>query len=810
MAAAKKTPKPPKPDFPDDFDPKPTALQGGLARLVRCWEACRDANSGGYKGGVVQSVKRWAKKSTITSCSPFTATVVGMMFDQSGTESADQTYEPKYDGGSVALPVQFYMLHNGFYLTRSSDDKPPTVEIKKKRRERFEAMKWPLTADDATGSVVFFNLGYEIDPRDMRRGDLVKIEWSGGGGHATFCWDVHLAGGDGPVDCFQYLSSNSPGKRGVSVSVENNALSLFVAAKKDGTYEKVKTPKLFEDDVLYLKHGRWICLPGVARANVDLESFKDPTPPRKQLVDQSVGGSHWARQVKVLRFWGVAPPDPSFGDAKYAAKFEQARKLATEKPPKSYATGKGKPEAPQFEKVPTKPIAESEVNRNPKAIKDVPPHADKQKKGEEVAHQRAVEEHLAELHAAGWIDESPGKQTSVIDADTTKATKDFQKKFDAPHSDGIASAPTRRALKKAVADLHAGRHPKKPDKKPKIDRFYWLRNRVLPGGTTMIAVHGKNLDVIDAFQLTIVDKKSGRQAVLPLPIVTIAGSGIFPVVLPDDVPLGTVLTAKLEGKTNDGTSLHSTTEVPLHVEQPIATRAPTGDWPWDEALWTPKMRAIIAELRAEKKPASADFHVRELTQYGVKEKMLPGDTPVLDVDGKELGKVAKSSLMKADIEGTMRLNGRVLNVKKHGNVYDREVEKVINGKTVKVHKPNPEKFEPKNSLWEDVTARAPWGSGACLPLIPFRTLAVNGSKEKGLYRKKVYVEQLDGLALPYGGTHNGVCIVGDCGGMAAGNQFDFFVGREDAHIAIPGTHTKAGVASRVAVLGDCEAAKKKK
>ena len=85
--------------------------------------------------------------------------------------------------------------------------------------------------------------------------------------------------------------------------------------------------------------------------------------------------------------------------------------------------------------------------------------------------------------------------------------------------------------------------------------------------------------------------------------------------------------------------------------------------------------------------------------------------------------------MHGEDEGTMRLHGRVLNIESSGHVYDLIVEKVINGKRVQKRKPNPAKFEPSKSRWHDVTDRAPWGAGARMPLIPFRTLACNGTHE---------------------------------------------------------------------------------
>jgi hypothetical protein len=63
-------------------------------------------------------------------------------------------------------------------------------------------------------------------------------------------------------------------------------------------------------------------------------------------------------------------------------------------------------------------------------------------------------------------------------------------------------------------------------------------------------------------------------------------------------------------------------------------------------------------------------------------------------------------------------------------------------------------------------------------------------------------------ALPTGEVHNGMCVVGDCGGMApAGVQFDFFVGREDRHIQIPTlAASQGGAVCRVEIVGDCAAA----
>src|SRR5262249_44013800 len=191
------------------------------------------------------------------------------------------------------------------------------------------------------------------------------------------------------------------------------------------------------------------------------------------------------------------------------------------------------------------------------------------------------------------------------------------------------------------------------------------------------------------------------------------------------------------------------------------------------------------ELRARPR-GRGDFHTREITQYGVKEKVRPGDVPVLDKAGRELGRVDKRSLFLADIEGTMRLSGRILNIVSSGNVYDQEVTRMIGGAAVKKPKPSLDRFDPARSRWVDVTERAPWGAGARLPLIPFRVLAHNPKTEAPLYGRTVYIQQLDGLRLPTGEVHNGMWVGGDCRGMAPPRaRVDFFVRRRGRAITTP-------------------------
>ena len=195
--------------IPDDFDPQPTVPTGGLDRMIQIWEASRDTNAGGYGGSVLQKGSSWSNPSAkhTTSCSPFTATCIGMMYDPSGATDDETEYAPVINtsSGMLALPFDYYMLHNGFYFT-VDPDVPNSAAIVAARRQKFLDHGWKL-CDDSALATVFFNLGYAIDIRDIRRGDLVGIDWNSGHGHAAFVWDVHT-NEDNAVDCFQFLSAN--------------------------------------------------------------------------------------------------------------------------------------------------------------------------------------------------------------------------------------------------------------------------------------------------------------------------------------------------------------------------------------------------------------------------------------------------------------------------------------------------------------------------------------------------------------------------------------------------------------------------
>ena len=137
-------------------------------------------------------------------------------------------------------------------------------------------------------------------------------------------------------------------------------------------------------------------------------------------------------------------------------------------------------------------------------------------------------------------------------------------------------------------------------------------------------------------------------------------------------------------------------------------------------------RARHAGATARRANVRGNYQRRQITQYGVWDDVSDGDTPVLDPKGKTLGRstaaASTSPIWRARCGSTAGSN-----LVSSGNVFDA----MGNARF--------EAFDPGKSRWLDVSAQAPWGMGARMPLIPFRTLAHNPRKEAALYGRKVYV-----------------------------------------------------------------------
>jgi peptidoglycan hydrolase-like protein with peptidoglycan-binding domain len=746
-----------KAEFPADFAPRPTVFNDdgdALGRMLKLWNKARDKNTGGYGGNRLFKVKGWGATGTVTSCSPFTATIIGMLFDPDGGVDKD-VWEPKYDNGTQPLPYLFYEIHNGDF-----------VKNNKARVRWFDENKWHPTAssylnigdgqtgagwiNDSAHSLVWYNLGYEIDPRDMRRGDMVGLNWGNRNGHATFCWDVHL-NEQGEVDCWLLVSSNSPGKVGVSVYTWPRTLFL---SNDGGKWKSTKTP-YFKDDDKFVTNGDWMCLPHLDHTDIKKETFK-LWPER--ISGRGNTGEFAIGNLRVTRFWGFPPPENPHGTL-LGDNAVLARKLAKfPAQPEPYCKGTCvKPGG-------VKPVPAKQVKKDhPEPKKAVAPTQAKQNKAEAVSQQRWVEAALADLFRARWIEKDPGSPDAIADAQSRAAIEDFQARFKIDGEPGHAGPKTRAALQQARSDLEAGKpNPNDKARKPAIEQFYWSPNTVEPGGSVVLGVKGENLDLVASYDVTLSDKRSGASHTASLSITASHGAGSASLAIPPKFIAGSTL-----GLTLSAAGIEKRSSVPLYIARPAGPRR---DWPWDEKAWPVHVQDMVRQLRAA--PARrGDVQLRRVTQYGVWDNLSDGDTPVLDRKGRTLGYVDRRSLYLADLEGTMRLEDRILNLVSSGNRFDA------------MGKASFDTFDPGKSRWIDVSAQAPWGMGAKMPLIPFRTLA-HDPRQEALYGRKVFIEPLVGFKLPTGEIHNGVCIVGDSGSMERG-QLDLFVGPGSGRIALP-------------------------
>jgi hypothetical protein len=450
---------------PGDFPER--QVEGGLPQLLRIWEYLRGLNKGGYGSGVLVTIKGSTSHSAsgVTSCSPFTATCIMMALDTRPVDVSQpyalaEPYEPP-------LEYWFYALHNSSNLSSFGSIKGdgsvawnarfkgyaakipqlPTKFPSKKTEEGKAAQHCWDMINDSAGSLIVHNVAKRVEPRMMRRGDMVAIDWANGHGHATFCWNVHL-NKSGEVDAFQFIASNGTTAKGggyVGVGISNYAYPDVDKAfiKRDGVkYLRTDKPMFvdaIDDPKAYPAYVAapyfWFALPGFTAKDIDQKSFGAP-------VQISYLGSRYdpvsVKSLRVARLNGVTPPEPYL-----RADGKSAGEAATPPPkpkPVAKVTSKRPADAPDEKKTGEEKKAET------KAPEKVPP-------GDPHEKQPDVELNLQQLFRARWIEKDPGDAKNVNDAQSQAAIKDFQERYlggEVPHL-GHADPKTRDVLTRYAA-----------------------------------------------------------------------------------------------------------------------------------------------------------------------------------------------------------------------------------------------------------------------------------------------------------------------------------------------------------------------
>ncbi|MGE0399068.1 MAG: hypothetical protein AB7T06_20325 [Kofleriaceae bacterium] len=581
-------------------DAVPTVFEGGLDRMVQIWNDLRKRNTGAYGSGVVSIIDGWGQfgKSctTVTACSPFTANTIGIMFDPQG--SADGRSKPMFTSrtkGTIPLPVDFYQMHQGNY----SGPLPKGVS--------------KGDVNHSAESILAYNLGYEIQAKDLRRGDMVGIDWSNGNGHAVFVWDVHVktVGDHEETDAFSYISANGsiiikydpddppmegkPTKSaitkkdrkrlyktftGAGISIGGCATSTYFSNAKDTKTLAKDRPKdwtlkmksidgqpFFADRKEHIQDAHWYCIPRTHKDDIDKTTWKEGGP-KLGVIDYTFPGNY-VRSLRAVRFWGFPPPDRKAETNREGTDFELAKQYAAKtgwKLKESYATGTGPVPKPTI--IAVQP---SNTKGDVEKIKDAPPKkAEQPKKPEQYTKQQLwVEEMLGTLFDHDWLDTDPGDRGNPNDDASKKAIKEFQEKWKITPINGVAGPKTRDGLEEASKKAIAGELPpwkkEPPAPKTKLDRIVWLKNRVLPGGEIYFAVHGI-VSKLSRLEITFKDRKSSKVAKMPCDIETDA-SGIIerPIGIPKDFTDGAELLATFDGTSGDGVKVHFESKVPLYV-----------------------------------------------------------------------------------------------------------------------------------------------------------------------------------------------------------------------------------------------------
>src|SRR6185436_13312413 len=104
----------------------------------------------------------------------------------------------------------------------------------------------------------------------------------------------------------------------------------------------LKKGTMFTDKPEYIEHGHWECLPNISKKKIDLKTFNEKAPPLGNIIDSSEPGGHSVDSLRVIRFWGVAPPAEPHGKL-LGDKADKARERTRWQPRAPYAVGSAKP-----------------------------------------------------------------------------------------------------------------------------------------------------------------------------------------------------------------------------------------------------------------------------------------------------------------------------------------------------------------------------------------------------------------------------------------------------------------------------------
>lgn len=366
-----------------------------MERLLASWERLRELGVHGYRTSRSSPVSTWLvdiawrERQTHrspgrgTTCSPFVTQATAMAFSQ----TAEEPLRPVLADGTP-LPFLFSQMANGVLR----GDNPAYRKLMAEYGATLADNEWPRP-------VVFFNMGYAVELPELRRGDAVHIDWQNGGGHAVFCWDVHL-NARGEVDAFQYLSSN--GKMadggsggGIAVGGTTDGSGGFIGARLGSPTEYFAARRpLFVDHPNYVKEGTWVTWdPAVAQR--PLGGLREP--PRRRPV--------LAKRVKAARFHGVEVADAPL-----------------------FAMGQGCASAP----------LEPAGSVQARAAEPV---------GDPAAQIRAVQERLHLLFSRGLLEVDPGACDGRAGRHTTAAVTAFQRRYGLK-ADGVAGPATLAMLER--------------------------------------------------------------------------------------------------------------------------------------------------------------------------------------------------------------------------------------------------------------------------------------------------------------------------------------------------------------------------